>query len=260
MARPHPGDLPARRGLRTSYMARSLPARSRRPIGMRSARRPSGQRARGAFAVRPQSGPRPVGRPGPRPHRGHRARRRTHPHRHRHRRRPPHHPPHHPPTGAQLESPTPPPIRERPVTAMVTPAVVTPARAPRSCGPAPPASRVLRIADATALRAALDPGASTDPPADSPTGRPQPALDTAPPKLNPDDPDRRTPEFPSPNVNHHLQQKRQASGDTGHSVGGVSDFGTWVTRWLQDMRDSSVPGWRRVAPGEGPRRCCCSGS
>jgi hypothetical protein len=71
---------------------------------------------------------------------------------------------------------------------MVTLAVVTSAWAPRFCGPAPPASRVLRIADATALRAALDPGASTDPPADSPTGRPQPALDTAPPKLNPDAP------------------------------------------------------------------------
>src|SRR5258708_31580309 len=31
------------------------------------------------------------------------------------------------------------------------------------CGAAPPASRVLRIADATGLRPALDPGASTTP-------------------------------------------------------------------------------------------------
>ena len=64
MTRPrHPGDLP--RGERMHFVVQQLhqPARSRRSIG--TAPPPVGRQARGrrgAFAVRPQSGPRPLGR------------------------------------------------------------------------------------------------------------------------------------------------------------------------------------------------------
>ena len=53
-------------------------------------------------------------------------------------------------------------------------------RAARAYGAAPPASRLLRIADATALRAGLDPGASAAPRAGN-TNRPRPAPPSARP-------------------------------------------------------------------------------
>jgi hypothetical protein len=130
------------------------------------------------------------------------------------------------------------------VNAVVTLAVVTSARAPRSCGPAPPASRVLRIADATALRAALDPGASTDPPADSPTGRH--SLPSTPRRPSST---RTTRTVGSLNflartstISCNRNVKHQVRPDKVRVrwSGPVSGFGTWVTQRLQDMRDSSA--------------------